>query len=98
MARIETLTTAAARAEAEEPCDGLPGEMTSCMLAAIQELNGASDLRSGLARVADLLHGALQHDYFSVLLLDELGREASRTVKSSQALRVAGSNVGPAGA
>jgi phosphoserine phosphatase RsbU/P len=75
MARIETLTTAAERAEAAEPCDGLPGEMTSCMLAAIQELNGAADLRSGLARVADLLHGALEHDYFSVLLLDELGRE-----------------------
>lgn len=75
MATTDTLTTAAESAEAAAPCDGLPGEMTSCLLAAIQELNGASDLRSGLQRVADLLQNALQHDYFSVLLLDDLGRE-----------------------
>ncbi|HWM92518.1 MAG TPA: GAF domain-containing SpoIIE family protein phosphatase [Thermoanaerobaculia bacterium] len=56
-------------------CLYLPGDMTSCLLAAIQELNSASDLRSGLAGMAGLLHNVLQHDYFCVLLLDELGRE-----------------------
>jgi len=56
-------------------CPYLPGDMTSCLLAAIQELNGASDLRTGLARMADLLHAVLGHDYFCVLLLDDLGRE-----------------------
>jgi sigma-B regulation protein RsbU (phosphoserine phosphatase) len=62
---------------AEEPvaCPFLPGDMTSCLLAALQELNGASELKVGLARMADLLHAVLGHDYFCVLLLDDLGRE-----------------------
>lgn len=57
------------------PFPSLPGEMTAYLLAAVQELNGASDLRRGLARMADLLQPVLGHDYFCVLLLDELGRE-----------------------
>ncbi|HWN42427.1 MAG TPA: GAF domain-containing SpoIIE family protein phosphatase [Thermoanaerobaculia bacterium] len=61
--------------ESVASCPYLPGDMTSCLLAAIQELNGASELRVGLARMADLLHGVLGHDYFCVLLLDDLGRE-----------------------
>ncbi|MES1244658.1 MAG: SpoIIE family protein phosphatase [Acidobacteriota bacterium] len=50
-------------------------DLTSCVLAAIQELNAASDLRSGLIRVADILRGVLRHDIFCALLLDDLGRE-----------------------
>jgi phosphoserine phosphatase RsbU/P len=61
--------------EESAQCAFLPGDMTSCLLAAIQELNGASELRVGLARMADLLHVVLGHDYFCVLLLDDLGRE-----------------------
>ncbi len=61
--------------ESVASCPYLPGDMTSCLLAAIQELNGASELRVGLARMADVLHGVLGHDYFCVLLLDDLGRE-----------------------
>ena len=75
MKQLEAIPDAAQEAESAPPCPYLPGEMTSCLLAAIQELNGAADLRTGLARMADLLHNVLGHDYFSVLLLDELGRE-----------------------
>ncbi len=54
----------------------LPGaDMTACVLAAIQELSAAPDLRTGLTRMAGLLHGVLHHDIFCVLLLDDLGRE-----------------------
>ncbi|HEX5719034.1 MAG TPA: SpoIIE family protein phosphatase [Thermoanaerobaculia bacterium] len=76
MEQIE-VTTNAAPSASEEPaqCPLLPGDMTSCLLAAIQELNGASELRVGLARMADVLYGVLGHDYFCVLLLDDLGRE-----------------------
>ncbi|HBL30781.1 MAG TPA: hypothetical protein DD490_28430 [Acidobacteria bacterium] len=50
--------------------DGTPG-----LLTVIQELNAAPDLRSGLARVAELLRGCIPYDNLSVLLLDDLGRE-----------------------
>src|ERR1044071_6541217 len=72
---MEQLEATPKAAEGSAACPYLPGDMTSCLLAAIQELNGASDLRTGLARMADLLHAVLGHDYFCVLLLDDLGRE-----------------------
>jgi len=50
-------------------------EETPGLLAVIQELNAAPDLRSGLARVAELLRDCVPYDNLSVLLLDDLGRE-----------------------
>lgn len=50
-------------------------DLTACVLATIQELNAAPDLRSGLTRVAGILRGVLRNDIFCVLLLDDLGRE-----------------------
>lgn len=52
-----------------------PSEATLALLAVIQELQAAPDLRTGLARVAEPLRGSLGYDNLSVLLLDELGRE-----------------------
>ena len=72
---MEQLETSPKAAEGPVACPYLPGDMTSCLLAAVQQLNGASDLRTGLARMADVLHSVLGHDYFCVLLLDDLGRE-----------------------
>jgi sigma-B regulation protein RsbU (phosphoserine phosphatase) len=54
---------------------GAPSEATLALLAAIQELQAAPDLRTGLAAVAENLRGCLHFDNLSVLLLDELGRE-----------------------
>lgn len=51
-----------------------PEEMPG-LLAVIQELNAAPDLRTGLARVADLLRCCVPYDNLNVLLLDDLGRE-----------------------
>jgi sigma-B regulation protein RsbU (phosphoserine phosphatase) len=45
------------------------------LLAVIQELNAAPDLRTGLARVAELLRCCVPYDNLNVLLLDDLGRE-----------------------
>jgi phosphoserine phosphatase RsbU/P len=45
------------------------------LLAVLQELNAASDLKTGLERVAELVRRAIPYDNLSVLLLDELGRE-----------------------
>jgi sigma-B regulation protein RsbU (phosphoserine phosphatase) len=61
MDKLESLTTA--------------GDLAGSVLASIQELNSAPDLRSGLTRVAAILHGVLRNDIFCVLLLDDLGRE-----------------------
>jgi len=53
----------------------LPPEETPGLLAVIQELNAAPDLRTGLARVAELLRDCVPYDNLSVLLLDDMGRE-----------------------
>jgi sigma-B regulation protein RsbU (phosphoserine phosphatase) len=45
------------------------------LLAVLQELNAAPDLKSGLERVAELIRRVIRYDNLSVLLLDELGRE-----------------------
>jgi len=45
------------------------------LLAVLQELNAAPDLKTGLERVAELIRGVIRYDNLSVLLLDELGRE-----------------------
>jgi len=45
------------------------------LLAVIQELNAAPDLRSGLERVAEMVRQVICYDNLSVLLLDEMGRE-----------------------
>jgi phosphoserine phosphatase RsbU/P len=50
-------------------------EETPGLLAVIQELNAAPDLRTGLARVAELLRDCIPYDNLNVLLLDDLGRE-----------------------
>ncbi len=54
---------------------GAPSDATLALLAAIQELQAAPDLRTGLAGIAEHLRGGLRFDNLSVLLLDELGRE-----------------------
>lgn len=63
MDQLETLTTTG----------GAAADLTASVLAALQELNTSPDLRSGLVRVAAILHGLLRHDIFCVLphLLDE---------------------------
>jgi sigma-B regulation protein RsbU (phosphoserine phosphatase) len=45
------------------------------LLAVIQELNAAPDLKSGLERVAEMVRQVVRYDNLSVLLLDEMGRE-----------------------
>lgn len=50
-------------------------EETPGLLVVIQELNAAPDLRTGLARVAELLRDCVPYDNLNVLLLDDLGRE-----------------------
>jgi sigma-B regulation protein RsbU (phosphoserine phosphatase) len=78
MDKLETLTTTGEVAGTDPGCPmpAIPtADMTACVLAAIQELNSAPDLRSGLTRVAGILRGVLGHDIFCVLLLDDLGRE-----------------------
>jgi sigma-B regulation protein RsbU (phosphoserine phosphatase) len=45
------------------------------ILGVIQELNAASDLRTGLAQVAEHLRRCLDYDTLGILLLDDLGRE-----------------------
>jgi GAF domain-containing protein len=77
MDKLETLPMAKiGEAAAADPGCPLPAaDMTACVLATIQELNSASDIRSGLTRVAGILKSALRHDIFCVLLLDDLGRE-----------------------
>jgi hypothetical protein len=57
------------------PTPSVPPEETPGLLAVIQELNAAPDLRSGLSRVAELLRDFVPYDNLSVLLLDDLGRE-----------------------
>jgi phosphoserine phosphatase RsbU/P len=57
------------------PTPSLPPEETPGLLAVIQELNAAPDLRTGLARVAELLRDCVPYDNLNVLLLDDLGRE-----------------------
>jgi sigma-B regulation protein RsbU (phosphoserine phosphatase) len=77
MDELETLPAERA-GEAVEAGAGCPlpdADLTACVLATIQEINAASDLRSGLTRVAGILRGVLRHDIFCVLLLDDLGRE-----------------------
>jgi sigma-B regulation protein RsbU (phosphoserine phosphatase) len=77
MDEIETLPAERA-GEAAGSSAGCPlpdADLTACVLATIQEINAASDLRSGLTRVAGILRGILRHDIFCVLLLDDLGRE-----------------------
>jgi sigma-B regulation protein RsbU (phosphoserine phosphatase) len=64
MATLETPSVA--------PADGAA---TFALLAAIQELNAAPDLRTGLTRLAELLRESIPYDNLSILLLDELGRE-----------------------
>jgi sigma-B regulation protein RsbU (phosphoserine phosphatase) len=78
MDKLETLTTTGGPAGANPGCPmpAIPdADMTACVLATIQELNSAPDLRSGLTRVAAILKGALRYDIFCVLLIDDLGRE-----------------------
>jgi sigma-B regulation protein RsbU (phosphoserine phosphatase) len=77
MDKLETYPpmTTAGTTGADLDCPLPTADMTACVLAAIQELNSASDLRSGLIRVAGILRGILRHDLFCVLLLDDLGRE-----------------------
>jgi phosphoserine phosphatase RsbU/P len=81
MDKLETypsiLTTGEMTGEAGAAPDcPLPtADMTACVLATIQELNAAADLRSGLTRVAGILKSVLRQDIFCVLLLDDLGRE-----------------------
>jgi sigma-B regulation protein RsbU (phosphoserine phosphatase) len=53
----------------------VPPEETPGLLAVIQELNAAPDLRTGLAQVAELLRDCVPYDNLNVLLLDDLGRE-----------------------
>jgi sigma-B regulation protein RsbU (phosphoserine phosphatase) len=48
---------------------------TPDLLAVIQELNAAPDLKSGLERVAEMVRQVIRYDNLSVLLLDELGHE-----------------------
>jgi len=48
---------------------------TPDLLAVIQELNAAPDLKSGLERVAEMVRKVIRYDTLSVLLLDEMGRE-----------------------
>ena len=50
-------------------------DTTFGLLAVIQELSAAPDLRTGLTRVAEILRRSIPYDNLSVLLLDELGRE-----------------------
>lgn len=57
------------------PIHALSPEETPGLLTVIQELNAAPDLRSGLARVAELLRCCVPYDNLNVLLLDDLGRE-----------------------
>jgi len=57
------------------PTPSVSPEETPALLTVIQELNAAPDLRSGLARVAELLRDCVPYDNLNVLLLDDLGRE-----------------------
>lgn len=57
------------------PPPSVSPEETPGLLAVIQELNAAPDLRTGLARVAELLLCCVPYDNLSILLLDDLGRE-----------------------
>ena len=57
------------------PTPSVSPEATPGLLTVIQELNAAPDLRSGLARVAELLRDCIPYDNLNVLLLDDLGRE-----------------------
>jgi sigma-B regulation protein RsbU (phosphoserine phosphatase) len=77
MDKLTTLpvTTVGEAAGAAPDCPLPTADMTACVLATIQELNAAADLRSGLTRVAGILKSVLRHDIFCVLLLDDLGRE-----------------------
>ena len=43
---------------------------TPDLLAVIQELNAAPDLKSGLERVAEMVRQVIRYDNLSVLLLD----------------------------
>ena len=57
------------------PTSSLPLDESPSLLSVIQELNAAPDLRTGLARVAELLRDCVPYDNLNVLLLDDLGRE-----------------------
>lgn len=57
------------------PAASVPPEETPGLLTVIHELNAAPDLRTGLARVAELLRDCVPYDNLNVLLLDDLGRE-----------------------
>ncbi len=57
------------------PTSSIPPDDTPGLLTVIQELNAAPDLRTGLARVAELLRDCVPYDNLNVLLLDDLGRE-----------------------
>ena len=54
-----------------------PEEAVTCFLAVTQELNAATDLESGLARVAELVKRFVPYTTWAVLLLDDLGHELS---------------------
>ena len=48
---------------------------THLLLSVTQDLNTASDLQSGLRRVAERLKESINYDTLGILLLDDLGRE-----------------------
>jgi phosphoserine phosphatase RsbU/P len=75
MEKLGLTSTMTGPAGAGPECALPDADITACVLAAIQELNAASELRSGLTRMASLLRGVLRYDIFCVLLLDDLGRE-----------------------
>ncbi|MCP4654686.1 MAG: GAF domain-containing protein, partial [bacterium] len=54
---------------------GDPLRTLSCLLETVEELNSASDLTSGLERVAQRLQHSIDFDTFAVLLLDDRGQE-----------------------
>lgn len=52
-----------------------PEQVVACLLAVSSALNSATDLKSGLETVADLLKGYVEYETLAILLLDDLGRE-----------------------
>jgi sigma-B regulation protein RsbU (phosphoserine phosphatase) len=72
---IPLAPTSAMTAIAPLTAPGTTPEATAAILAVIQELNAAADLRSGLARVAEHLRDCIDYDTLGILLLDDLGRE-----------------------
>lgn len=52
-------------------------QVVACLLGVSQELNTATDLKSGLTGVAELLKQYIDYETLAILLLDDLGRELS---------------------